>query len=111
MERRKDPQNHEELYFLKQEREAIEKLRAKREARLCQDGGGLEAKRMEELKAAHWMKCPKCGHDMEEVDSVGVLVDRCKRCEGIFLDRGELEDIFLKKLEDRKNIFRKILGI
>lgn len=111
MDRQKDPLNHEDRYFIEKERDAIEKLRAKREAKLAQEAGGLEASRIEEIRAAHWMKCPKCGHDMEEVDTEGVLLDRCTRCEGIYLDRGELEDMFLRKLEDRRNIFRKILGI
>ena len=57
------------------------------------------------------MICPKCGHEMREGLVDGVRVEHCLRCEGLFFDRGELEDLFLKKLEDRRNIFRKLLGI
>ena len=111
MDRKPDPLKHEDRYFAEQEKAALEKLRKVREQKMREHDAALEGRRIEELKAAHWMKCPKCGHDMEQVDTEGVLVDRCTRCEGIYLDRGELEDMFLKKLEDRRNIFRKILGI
>lgn len=111
MEREHDPIKHEDRYFLERERAAIEKLRKSREERLKAAAGTEEERAARELKAAHWMCCPKCGHPMQEIQYSDVAVDRCTRCEGIFLDRGELEELFLKKLEDRRNIFRKILGI
>ena len=111
MDRNQDPLKHEDRYFLEKERAAIEKLRKEREAKRREETGGAEAKRIEELKAAHWMHCPKCGHEMREEWVDGVHIDQCSRCEGLFFDRGELEDLFLKKLEDRRNIFRKLLGI
>ena len=39
------------------------------------------------------MYCPKCSGDMVPVRRSGVLVDRCTDCNGVFLDRGELEKI------------------
>lgn len=111
MERERDPLKHEDRYFLEKERAAIEKLRKHREERRRNEENSASAKVLDELKKAHWMRCPKCGHEMEEVQYEGVAVDRCTRCEGIYLDRGEMEDLFLKKQEERRNIFRKILGI
>ena len=41
-------------------------------------------------------RCPKCGVDLEALsptDARGVTVDRCPKCEGFWLDAGELEKI------------------
>ncbi|MFC0115246.1 TFIIB-type zinc ribbon-containing protein [Kibdelosporangium aridum] len=37
--------------------------------------------------------CPKCQNAMQTVDRGGVHLDQCQGCRGIFLDRGELEQI------------------
>ncbi|ONI73175.1 transcriptional regulator [Actinosynnema sp. ALI-1.44] len=39
------------------------------------------------------MICPKCQNMMQTVDRGGVHIDQCQGCRGIFLDRGELEQI------------------
>ncbi|OZM70184.1 transcriptional regulator [Amycolatopsis antarctica] len=39
------------------------------------------------------MTCPKCQSKMRTVDKNGVHIDQCEGCRGIFLDRGELEQI------------------
>jgi Zn-finger nucleic acid-binding protein len=39
------------------------------------------------------MKCPRCDVLLSEITKAGVLVDACARCQGIWLDRGELEKI------------------
>lgn len=39
------------------------------------------------------MICPKCQNLMKTVDRQGVHIDQCEGCRGIFLDRGELEQI------------------
>ena len=53
------------------------------------------------------MKCPVCKDvDLKEVMTRnGVLVDWCPKCEGIWLDKGELEKIqaFSEKWEDVKD--------
>ncbi|BDE15720.1 MULTISPECIES: TFIIB-type zinc ribbon-containing protein [Mycobacterium] len=35
--------------------------------------------------------CPKCGSQMLPVPRFGVEIDQCTGCNGLFLDRGELE--------------------
>ena len=35
--------------------------------------------------------CPNCQGKMRSVENDGVIVDVCKQCRGVFLDRGELE--------------------
>ncbi|MGX7824111.1 zf-TFIIB domain-containing protein [Actinokineospora sp. 24-640] len=39
------------------------------------------------------MICPKCSNPMTAVDRQGIHIDQCASCRGIFLDRGELEQI------------------
>lgn len=66
------------------------------------------SKEKEKLKKLHWMKCPKCGHDMEVNKIKKIEVDRCKTCEGIFLDAGELDALLLKNAKKRRSFFRKL---
>jgi hypothetical protein len=35
--------------------------------------------------------CPKCSGKWDARDRSGVVVDECAGCQGVFLDRGELE--------------------
>lgn len=39
------------------------------------------------------MVCPKCAGAMRTYERNGVNVDQCTECRGIFLDRGELEQL------------------
>lgn len=39
------------------------------------------------------MICPKCQNAMRTVDRLGIHIDQCDSCRGIFLDRGELEKL------------------
>ena len=59
------------------------------------------------LKKLHYMRCPKCGMELIEIDYKGIKVDKCSECEGIWLDAGELEAI--AKLE--KTGFDKLLSV
>jgi uncharacterized protein len=78
----------EEEYFYKMNKELIEQNRAR-----------LDSERKEreaaQKKTQHWMRCPKCGDSMSEMEMTGIMVDKCKSCGGIYFDSGELE-LFLK---------------
>ncbi|MET0558078.1 MAG: zf-TFIIB domain-containing protein [Solirubrobacterales bacterium] len=37
--------------------------------------------------------CPKCQGPMRKHRRNGVTIEQCRRCHGIFLDRGELEQL------------------
>lgn len=39
------------------------------------------------------MTCPKCGGAMHTRSRNGVTIEQCTGCHGIFLDRGELEQL------------------
>jgi acetyl-CoA carboxylase beta subunit len=102
----------EDEWFLQNERKLLaeaRKARLKREEERA-------AKEMEEaharLREQHFMKCPKCGHDLRAEDLDGIEIDRCTFCEGFFMDAGELEQLFLQKEQkDRVSIIRRLLGI
>ena len=94
------PSRNEDEYFAKLDAQLI---KAQRER--------LDKERLTSSRTAHFMKCPKCGYDMKEENLEGVSVDRCTFCEGIYLDAGELDQIFLKKEDDRKGFFRKLVKI
>ncbi|HEY7585269.1 MAG TPA: zf-TFIIB domain-containing protein, partial [Candidatus Deferrimicrobiaceae bacterium] len=63
-----------------------------------------EKKRLKEL---HFMRCPKCGAELIEVDYKTLKVDRCSACDGVWLDAGELEAAM--KLE--KSVLSRFLGM
>jgi hypothetical protein len=78
------PSDFEEEYIRAEE---IEKLRRQRLA----DARQTAEDERERLKKLHWMHCPKCGTALDEIESYGVTVDFCFGCEGLFLDKGELD--------------------
>jgi len=80
------PSKAEDEYFARQELERRKKWAQEQSAKMA-----VEEK--EKAKQAHWMKCPKCGMDLQEIGLHGVKVDQCASCGGIFLDAGELEQI------------------
>ena len=53
-----------------------------------------ERQERESHKEAHWMKCPKCSTNLEEMETTGAKVDICPECEAMYFHRGELELIF-----------------
>ncbi len=69
----------------------------------------------EEQKEKFWMKCPKCGHSLEEIHLKMIRVDRCTNndCHGIYLDKGELEMLLDMHLDEQTNsqLFLSLLGM
>jgi hypothetical protein len=51
----------------------------------------LLAEERERDRALHFMKCPKCGMQLEEIAFGDVRVDKCFSCDGLWLDKGELD--------------------
>ena len=80
------PSQSEDEYFVREDAEKKRKL-AMQAAR---DAVAAEKKRLKDL---HWMRCPKCGMELHEIDFRGVDVDVCFHCNGVFLDQGELSTI------------------
>jgi len=80
------PSEKEEEYFARMDFERKKKLEEEKHMKLKEQ----EKKRLKEL---HYMRCPKCGMELIEIDYKGIRIDKCSSCEGIWLDAGELETI------------------
>jgi Zn-finger nucleic acid-binding protein len=47
------------------------------------------------------MKCPRCETSaLDERERDGVTIDVCQQCRGIWLDRGELERLIARAIEE-----------
>jgi len=97
------PSEKEEEYFARIEFEKRRKAEEEKQRKLAEE----EKKKLKEL---HYMKCPKCGMNLIEIDYKGIKVDKCSDCEGVWLDVGELEAV--SKLEKTRfdklfNVFKK----
>ena len=98
------PSDKEEDFFKRQEFERLRKLQHEKDEK-------LKAAERHKLKDLHWMKCPKCGMDLTEIAVKDIKVDKCFSCEGIFLDKGELEELMASNdLGMVKRITRIFLG-
>lgn len=84
------PSEQEEEHFARMEYERKKKIEEEKHKALAAG----EIKRLQEI---HYMRCPKCGMELIEIDYKGIKIDRCSECEGIWLDAGELETV--SKLE------------
>lgn len=84
------PSEKEEEYVARMEFERRKKTEEEKHKKLREE----EKKKLKEL---HYMRCPKCGMELIEIDYKGIEVDKCSGCGGIWLDAGELEAV--SKLE------------
>jgi protein-arginine kinase activator protein McsA len=99
------PSEKEEEYFKLQELKKIKKMRE-------EAAGELAVKEKERLKELHWLRCPKCGLELDEVEYRGVIVDACYSCGGMFLDQGEIDKIVaFEKKGDKVNFSRFVGGL
>lgn len=80
------PSESEQEYFARTEAEKKKQLAE-------QHAKSLAEQNRKELKELHWMRCPKCGMELQEIQYQEIAVDRCFSCNGTWLDDGELEKI------------------
>jgi uncharacterized protein len=76
----------EDEYFVRKERELLEKMKAKQQA---------EAQQV--AKAAEELTCPRCGGVLKESTFQKVVIDQCAGCHGVWLDAGEIEQLVAKE--------------
>jgi len=98
--------NLENEYFAREEIEAKRRL-----AR--QTAEALAVQQREALKAQHYMHCPKCGMDLHTLDKGTVQVEACFNCDGVWLDKGELEALLAQRQQHPKglSVTEALLGI
>lgn len=88
----------EEEYFHRKNREALEKLRAKRAAE------GLP-------RAEGARPCPLGHGPLAQVALGDVIVDRCEQCRGIWLDEGELERLTRPNPDHAPDWLKYLIGL
>jgi Zn-finger nucleic acid-binding protein len=93
------PSEKEEEYILRQEWDRRKKAEQEKQ-------NLLDKEEKERLKKLHHMKCCKCGMEMISLDFKGITVDRCSGCEGLYLDKGELEAILKKDKSVIDRVFK-----
>jgi len=77
---------NEEEYFIRLEFERAKKVEEELKKKMLED-------EKNSLKELHYMRCPKCGMQLVEIDYRGMKIDKCTECSGVWLDHGELEAI------------------
>jgi len=90
MDYEKERKKREDEYFARKEFERRKKM-------LDEEHGKMKDEEKKKLKELHWMRCPKCGMEMLEINLEGIKVDKCTECSGYFFDKGELEQVIEKK--------------
>ena len=78
--------DQEDEYFARQEFER------RRNALVEQETGAAEEERQRILTIARG-RCPKCGAELVPVPYRGIELDKCSRCQGVWLDFGELDQV------------------
>ena len=56
------------------------------------------------------MKCPRDGSELSKVELLNIELDKCHKCDGIWLDRGELESIRDSKVSDIEEAIERKYG-
>lgn len=97
------PTEREEEYFIRIEQELQKQREEQRKKQASKE-------QKEKLMELHFMKCPKCGADLIEIDFKGIKIDECSSCRGMWLDAGEFDA--LAKIEKPVlvrlfNVFKK----
>lgn len=98
------PSSTEEEYFAREDIEKKRKL-------ALEQAEQMAAKQREDLKALHWMKCPKCGMDLQTLKRGNVDIDTCFNCHGVWLDAGELEHIQSHGSEQSGKVMGAVLNL
>jgi len=80
------PSDKEDEYFAKLEFEQKKKIEDEKHKKMA-------TAEKDKLKELHFMRCPKCGMELIEIDYKNIKIDKCSQCSGIWLDAGELETV------------------
>jgi ribosomal protein L37AE/L43A len=75
----------EDDYFARRDLELLEKLRQERRGAAAEQVGT--------------MQCPRCGTALQERVQHDITVDECPTCGGLWLDRGEMDQLARREEE------------
>jgi len=75
--------------------------------------GLLDSFRVDTSCTEQTRKCPICDKKMQKIivgsSKPSLLIDKCRRGDGLWFDRGELNDIFERAKLDENNKIKKLL--
>lgn len=54
--------------------------------------------------------CPSCSGPLVEIERSGILIDACRQCRGIWLDRGELDKLVAAERASDDDFLREVRG-
>jgi uncharacterized protein len=94
------PTEQEDEYFLRIEQELKKQILERKKKQISKED-------VEKLRELHFMKCPKCGTDLIEIDFKGIKIDECPSCRGMWLDAGEFDAI----AKIRKPVLEKLFSV
>jgi len=80
------PSEKEEEYYARLEYEKQQKIEREKHEK-------LKTEERLKMKEVHFMRCPKCGMGLIEIDYKGIKIDKCSECAGVWLDAGEMEAV------------------
>ncbi|MBT8438596.1 MAG: zf-TFIIB domain-containing protein [Gammaproteobacteria bacterium] len=103
--------DRENRWFRENERKLLEDVRREREQRLKAYRQETEKEQRDRLRQEHWMRCPKCGNEMETEQLEGIDIERCSVCGGMFFEHSELQTLLMRKQESRFKFYRNIFGL
>ena len=55
--------------------------------------------------------CPSCGGQLVQLERSGVHIDACRNCRGVWLDRGELDQILDARAQGGREPSRRRRGV
>ncbi len=104
-------QKNEDQWFARNEEGLLRQARREHEKRMQELGTRQREGEERRLRELHYLKCPKCGHDMTVTKVDAIEIEQCGTCEGVFFDKGELNALLLKHAAERRGFFRKLTGM
>ena len=94
------PTRTEDEYFVKLDADLIKEQRAR-----------LDAQRAAADRQSHFGRCPRCGGTLVESEFHHVRLDRCPDCDGVWLDKGELEMLAHIDQSNIREFVRSMFGL
>ena len=91
------PSRNEDEYFLRYDAELLKARRAE-----------LDAERLASQRRPKEMRCPCDGGDLVEREFHHVKIDVCGTCGGVWLDKGELDQLAV--VEDRRGFLSSLFN-
>lgn len=98
------PSKPEDEYFAAEEVEAKRKLAFYQGQVLAEQGQVLAEQQREALKKLHYMKCPRCGLDLQRLVEGTVHLDTCFNCKGVFLEEKDLERLKVEAAHEHRKV-------